>query len=213
MMNLYDVLGVKSTASPEALKAAYYKIAKEQHPDRNGGEESQIFVDATIAYRVLSDDASRKDYDATGTYEEFDPFERQISTQLIFHFEIALQNIASPEDDVLALLDSAIKKSIEAEDSAIEDLYADLAVKLRVREKLRIKKDGAKNFLGMLLDDQIARANENVEIRKSEIAALTAARQRLENYEYMSALRLPGMKRNPADIGGDDSRTFLDFFK
>jgi curved DNA-binding protein CbpA len=215
-MNLYDVLGVKSTASAEAIKAAYHKIAKEQHPDKNGGAESQVFVDATIAYRILSDDKAREQYDATGAYEEFDPFERQVSTQLIFHFEVALQKLCAGDyDDLLQIMESALKKSIEAEESAIEDFYSDLAVRKRVREKLKTKKDGQKNFLGMLLDDQIARLEDDIETRKREISALNTAIQRLENYVYMSALRIPTSRTEDSEDPKElhhRGKKFLDFF-
>lgn len=38
--NLYDVLKISRTASPEDIKASYYKLAKEFHPDTHQGQSS-----------------------------------------------------------------------------------------------------------------------------------------------------------------------------
>jgi molecular chaperone DnaJ len=63
----YEVLNVTRNASPEELRRAYRKLAKEYHPDINkeqGAEER--FKEINEAYAVLSDDERRAAYDRFG---------------------------------------------------------------------------------------------------------------------------------------------------
>ncbi len=64
----YDVLGLARGASPEEIKKAYRKKAKELHPDRNADKpdaESQ-FKEANEAYDVLKDADKKAAYDRFG---------------------------------------------------------------------------------------------------------------------------------------------------
>jgi len=64
-IDYYDVLGVKPSATPEELRAAYRKKAFELHPDTARGtkEESAGFVTLQIAYDTLMDPNSRAAFD------------------------------------------------------------------------------------------------------------------------------------------------------
>lgn len=68
MRDLYEVLGVSRDASQAELKKAYYKLAKQYHPDVNPGDKGaeDKFKEAAEAYQVLSDDERRARYDRFG---------------------------------------------------------------------------------------------------------------------------------------------------
>ncbi|MBD8659339.1 molecular chaperone DnaJ [Frigoribacterium sp. PvP120] len=64
MADHYDVLGVDRSATPEEIKKAYRRLARELHPDVNPSPEaSERFKDVTHAYDVLSDPQQRERYD------------------------------------------------------------------------------------------------------------------------------------------------------
>jgi chaperone protein DnaJ len=60
----YDVLGVDRNATPDEIKKAYRRLARELHPDVNPSSEAQErFKLVTHAYDVLSDPQQREQYD------------------------------------------------------------------------------------------------------------------------------------------------------
>jgi molecular chaperone DnaJ len=61
----YKVLGVSKDATPEQIKKAYRKLARENHPDQNPGNAAaeRRFKEISEANDVLSNQAKRTEYD------------------------------------------------------------------------------------------------------------------------------------------------------
>ena len=68
MRDLYEVLGVDRQVNASDLKKAYYRLAKQYHPDHNPNdkEAEDKFKEASNAYQILSDDDQRARYDRFG---------------------------------------------------------------------------------------------------------------------------------------------------
>ncbi|ROV91295.1 hypothetical protein VSDG_07802 [Cytospora chrysosperma] len=65
---LYDILGVKPTATEQELKKAYKTNALKYHPDKNSDnpEAEEKFKEVSHAYEILSDSQKRQIYDQYG---------------------------------------------------------------------------------------------------------------------------------------------------
>ncbi|KAL3505724.1 hypothetical protein ACH5RR_031106 [Cinchona calisaya] len=69
----YAVLGVEKSCSVEEIRKAYKKLSLKVHPDKNkapGSEEA--FKKVSKAFKCLSEDESRRQYDQTGLVDEFE---------------------------------------------------------------------------------------------------------------------------------------------
>jgi curved DNA-binding protein len=65
----YKILGVERSASPDAIRKSYRKLAMKYHPDQNPGDKAaeERFKEINEAYQVLSDDQKRARYDQLGS--------------------------------------------------------------------------------------------------------------------------------------------------
>lgn len=60
--NPYTILGITQNATLAEIKKAYYKLAKQYHPDKHPGKEEE-FKKINAAYEILSDSDKKKAYD------------------------------------------------------------------------------------------------------------------------------------------------------
>ena len=65
VLDHYQLLGIPRNAGLRQIKTAYRNLAKRCHPDHNRGSEAaaELFRQANLAYRILSNPAQRRHYD------------------------------------------------------------------------------------------------------------------------------------------------------
>ena len=69
MTDYYELLAVSRDASAAEIRKAYARLAKERHPDRFNEPHEQLeaqrfFMEITEAFNTLTNDKSRREYDA-----------------------------------------------------------------------------------------------------------------------------------------------------
>lgn len=114
--NLYALLGLFRSATPEEVRRAYLKSAKKLHPDKNQAPgETELFLDVQQAYQILVDPQRRAAYDATLPAEEVEPV---FQSPLDCKIDLSRSSIHSGKDKQLVYALVTIAPSVEYEKNA-----------------------------------------------------------------------------------------------
>jgi len=98
-VSYYDVLGVESDADDADIKAAYKRLAKENHPDKYVDEamkanQEEIMKEINLAYSTLCDDVCRAQYDSTLSTEGIETLDAEL-VKVIHEFLGEVDNAAN----------------------------------------------------------------------------------------------------------------------
>jgi len=187
--DLYEVLGVKRTASRKDIHKAYRRKAKAAHPDAGGSVEA--FNELVVAYGVLSDTKRRTKYDETGEIDpprpdNFDGGAIEIIAEklgLVIHAEHDLASM-----DIGALIDKAIRDDIAARKASVahQKRAAERLTKLRARTKR--KAVGDDNLVARVLDWHELAIQNHIKKHEESILYLERALEILEDYSFADEL-------------------------
>lgn len=125
LTDLYDVLGLESTATVEEIQQAYRKAAMKYHPDRTEGdpELTKLFHACKVAFDVLIDPDKRAHYDDTGEFKvSGDDLHVEASQMVHMSVLAAIDEISASEDPRMHVW--AINPLICVRDKLREDIKA-----------------------------------------------------------------------------------------
>jgi curved DNA-binding protein CbpA len=61
---------VPPSATEKDIKEAFYKLAKEHHPDKTGGKTAERFKEISNAYQVIGNKEKKQLYDSSRAYSQ-----------------------------------------------------------------------------------------------------------------------------------------------
>lgn len=127
-MNPYEELGVEADATTDQIKDAFKRLAKEHHPDLNGGDDSR-FKPIKAAYDLLTDAKARKDYDDFGVVpgDDASQLRKRALTECTRLFGAVLENADVDKlhkVDLIGVMCSMAAEELEQHEKAGRDLAA-----------------------------------------------------------------------------------------
>ena len=180
-MNLYEELDLSPLATQEEIKQRYRSLAQLHHPDRGGDEEK--FKRIKLAYEVLINIESRKEYDSSGRiYSEGSP--RYCAIEDICLLARNLIPTINPERDDLVVLmrnnvngfRANISRNIQNHTNRINNVK-------KVIERIK-RKDNGDNMIRQIAEMQLRQLQEESAVFNKELLVNDQMLLILDDYNY-----------------------------
>jgi curved DNA-binding protein CbpA len=178
MSNHYETLDVSPDATQEDIRAAYRKKARDNHPDREWGDEAQMAL-VNQAYAVLSDPERRARYDAGGSDQRLSDVEEKIAKGLVVIISKALEMAGNMITNATRI----IKQEREQVREKIAE-HKMLVLRAQTRKSMIAAKDDAPhgNIAHILLDQKIIANNQLVNQMEEHMLVLDGIEAELKVY-------------------------------
>jgi len=180
-MNLYEELGLSSSATYEEIKQRYKSLAQVHHPDRGGDEEK--FKQIKFAYVILSDPESRHQYDTSGkVYNDRTP--RSCAIEDICHLARSVIPSINPEhDDLIIIMRERVNgfrtnicRNIETYNNYINNSQ-------KVIDRIK-RKDNGENMIRQIAETQLKQLQEELNVFNRQLLVNDEMLLILEDYDY-----------------------------
>ena len=176
MTDHYETLGVARDATAEDIKRAWRRASSKAHPDRAGGD-AEAMAKINRAYEVLGDAERRKAYDETGN-------DGQLRTPADDARDLLLKLIAEALESVKGNLVDHLRRCL---DDMAGDVLQHRKKVTRKREQLVKRRDKIQvtegvNLVHMLIDQQLAEADQALATLERATAVREAAVLELKRY-------------------------------
>ncbi len=193
MQDHYETLGVKRNATDQQLKDAYRDKVKENHPDKDGGDE-ELFKILSNAYTVLMDPQRRKFYDNTGSEMKPGEFERKAGALLQQLFQLivsqnGLENIIHL--DIIKMINQQIDKGMTELKKKIDKAKKSRTMIRKILK--RIKHKNKKNPISLMLKHEAKKHSESITQTHQEMEVGKRSRKMLKEYgfDFEEKMKIP----------------------
>lgn len=186
-MTLYETLDTIPDASPNEIKKAYKRKAKETHPDAGG--TSDKFAKVSRAYLVLSDPVKRARYDETGDISENVSESYPLNLLVQFFVTIVMQHAVGQGPDPCTI--DLVKL---ARDQFREDILAAENEQVKVRKQIKLWEKVAAKFskhdkktpdtIRLSLLGQVPRLEQQLRVMTDQIQIRKDATKLLDGYRF-----------------------------
>lgn len=193
---LYDILDISRHATVSEIKRAYYKKAKQLHPDQGGN--AREFNVLHNAYLTLSDPYKKRRYDQTGEHVESTVAEdaalKQAANELI---AMKFDSLLKQEQMKIIFIDivAAIKSSIEADTRKMKENLTGIKETIKFLKKLggKIKFKGNEiNMMEAMIMNMIMGNERNIEKINRQIKCNQMALKLIKHYNFNPDQRQQG---------------------
>ena len=181
-MNLYKILEIDKTATPDEIRKAYKRMASKHHPDKENGDEER-FKEVQSAYDVLSDPVKKGRYDEDGTVIEddfkgaaIDEVIKLVSSEIDASDDFDMRNIFRVVEDNLH------KKTLNHEHS-LEGAKIHLKKLKRLADKV-IRKSGGENMFSTIIENKISMTEKDIKFIGFSLTVFAEAANILSEYDY-----------------------------
>ena len=169
--DLYSLLGLKKDATHEDIRKAYRILVFKIHPDKNKNdpEASSKFANINKAYKILSNEETRKLYDETGEYDEGNEGRINIEDTLNFFRKIySTKDIENFEEKYIGSLE---------EEEDLKNYYIENNGNIaNILECIPCSKnedvERFKNIFESLFRKKVLKKNKNYEYSKNKVKLL-----------------------------------------
>lgn len=188
--NLYSVLGINKSSDKKAIKKAYRKEAKKNHPDVGGNSEKFALVKK--AHDILMDDERRSKYDSTGDDSEKSPDNElgNIINCIAFHFNTVLQECSQSGTsplivDMVARIRTKMNSAISENQKNLRITKTVLDFDKKMVGRFKKKKDG-ENVFENIISNRIRALQMSISNFENTIKNHELALEMIKEFSYKS---------------------------
>jgi len=180
MNKLYEILGVAPDASQEEIKKAYYRRAKECHPDKAGGSDESM-QELSRAFEILSDPAKRTMYDEQG--EDFATnYERTFNMVMQQMISMAMERYGV--EHLKKGLEQVVDKTIKEGDVHLKSIAKERAATEKSKQRVGDGNDIATATVRRLFEEQLGELDHVESDTKGKIEIMKRIREAGSEMQY-----------------------------